>query len=117
MASVMPTPKQQFFDAAGNPLSGGLLYTYMAGTTTPKATWSDYGATVPNTNPIVLDARGEAMKSMARLNNVAYIDTNQRFGGFVLADAMGFYASDGIHLSASGYADEAKNLFNILNII
>lgn len=45
---------------AGAPLVGGLLYTYASGTTTPKATYTSATLGTPNTNPIVLDARGEA---------------------------------------------------------
>lgn len=41
-------------------LPGGKLYTYEAGTTNPLATYSDQALTVPNTNPIVLDAAGQA---------------------------------------------------------
>jgi len=48
----------QFFDNDGLPLSGGLLYTYTAGTTTPETTYTDQAGTSPNTNPIVLDAAG-----------------------------------------------------------
>lgn len=40
-------------------LSGGKLYTYSAGTTTPKATYQDSGGTVPHTNPIILSTLGE----------------------------------------------------------
>jgi len=58
--SLSPTPKLQFFDLNGAPLSGGLLYTYVAGTTTPLATYTDSTGNFANTNPIVLDSRGEA---------------------------------------------------------
>ena len=58
--SISPTPKLQFFDANGAPLSGGLLYTYAAGSTTPLATYTDSTGVSANTNPIVLDSRGEA---------------------------------------------------------
>lgn len=47
-----------FTDNSGQPLSGGLVYTYIAGTTTAKATYSDSAATTPLTNPIVLDSNG-----------------------------------------------------------
>ena len=60
MANLSPAPKLQFFDANGNPLSGGKLYTYAAGTTTPLATYTDSSAGTPNTNPVILDSRGEA---------------------------------------------------------
>ena len=60
MSYIAPVPKLQFFDANGNPLSGGKLYTYAAGTTTPQATYTDSSGNTPNTNPVILDSRGEA---------------------------------------------------------
>lgn len=60
MASVSPTPKLQFFDNNGDPLVGGKLYTYAAGTTTPLATYTDAGGGTANANPIILNSRGEA---------------------------------------------------------
>lgn len=48
----------QFFDSNGAPLSGGLLYTYAAGTTTPVSTYTSRSGAALNTNPIVLDAAG-----------------------------------------------------------
>lgn len=60
MATLTPSAKQQFFDANGNPLAGGKLYTYAAGTTTPLATYTDSSGGTPNTNPVILDSRGEA---------------------------------------------------------
>ena len=58
--SLSPPPKLQFFDANGAPLASGLLYTYEAGTTTPLASYTDSTGVSANTNPIVLDSRGEA---------------------------------------------------------
>jgi len=60
MAVLTPSPKTAFVDAAGEPLVGGMLYTYIAGTTTLQATYTDSTAATANTNPIVLDSRGEA---------------------------------------------------------
>jgi hypothetical protein len=48
----------QFFDNNGNPLAGGLIYTYAAGTTTPAATYTTYTGGTANANPIVLDSAG-----------------------------------------------------------
>lgn len=56
---LAPLARQRFFDANGDPLAGGKLYTYEAGTTTPKATYTDRSGTTANTNPIILDANGE----------------------------------------------------------
>ena len=48
----------QFFDDNGDPLSGGKIFTYAAGTTTPKATYTDYTGGTAHANPIILDAAG-----------------------------------------------------------
>ena len=53
-------PKFQAFDSNGDPLSGGLVYTYESGTTTPKTTYKERALTNANDNPVVLDSRGEA---------------------------------------------------------
>jgi hypothetical protein len=60
MASLTPTPKQQIYGSDGNPLVGGKIYTYAAGTTTPLATYTDAGAGTANTNPIILNSLGQA---------------------------------------------------------
>jgi hypothetical protein len=48
----------QFFDSNGDPLAGGLLYTYNAGTTTPVSTYTSRSGVAFNTNPIVLNSSG-----------------------------------------------------------
>ncbi len=48
----------QFFDENGAILSGGLIYSYAAGTSTPLATYTTSVGNVPHANPIVLDASG-----------------------------------------------------------
>ena len=60
MTVLTPVAKMQFFDVTGAPLVGGLLYTYSAGTTTPQVTYTDSSGATANTNPVVLNARGEA---------------------------------------------------------
>ena len=59
-AVLAPVFRQRFFDSNGDPLVGGKLYSYVAETSTPAATFTDQSGTTPNTNPIVLDANGEA---------------------------------------------------------
>ena len=58
--TLSPSPKMQFFTAAGVPLVGGKLFTYASGTTTPLATYTDSTGNTTNTNPVILDSRGEA---------------------------------------------------------
>lgn len=55
---LTPNAKQRFFDSNGDPLVGGKLYTYEAGTTTPRETYSSLGGAA-NANPVILDANGE----------------------------------------------------------
>ena len=60
MAVITPIPKTQFIGADGIPLVGGKVYTYQAGTTSPQVTYTDSSGSQANTNPIILDSRGEA---------------------------------------------------------
>lgn len=70
--SLMPWVPQQFFDGNGEPLNGGKVYTYAAGTSIPLVTYSDYDGTVPNTNPVILDASGYPESGSIRLDNFLY---------------------------------------------
>jgi len=60
MANLVPFPKFRAFDSNGDPLAGGKLYTYEAGTSTPLATYTDSSGGTANANPVVLNANGEA---------------------------------------------------------
>lgn len=59
-AALIPNAKQQFFNAQGEPLAGGSVYSYVPNTTTPKTTWVDPFESVPNAQPVTLDAGGGA---------------------------------------------------------
>ena len=59
-AMLTPSPKVQFFESNGEPLVGGKLYTYAAGTSSPLATYTDSTGNTTNANPVILDSRGEA---------------------------------------------------------
>ena len=58
--SLLPNPKFRAFDANGDPLAGGKVYTYEPGTTTPKPSYTDNTGGTANANPVILDANGEA---------------------------------------------------------
>lgn len=65
MATLLGNPKVQYFKTGTvDYLSGGKVYSYVAGTTTPIATYPTIAdalaGTNPNTNPVILDSRGEA---------------------------------------------------------
>jgi hypothetical protein len=61
MSSQLPNGKQQFIDGNGLPLVGGSVFHYIPSTTTPKTTYQDEALTIANPNPIILDARGQAI--------------------------------------------------------
>lgn len=48
----------QFFDNDGNVLSGGKIYTYLAGSSTNATTYTSTSGSIAHTNPIVLDSAG-----------------------------------------------------------
>jgi len=48
----------QFFTNTGAVLTGGKLYTYAAGTTTPLPSYTTSAGNVARTNPIIFDAAG-----------------------------------------------------------
>lgn len=65
------------FDTTGYPLIGGRLWTFAANTDTPKASYADpYGLT-PNTNPVILDAFGQAM---VWLDGFYHLHLEDRYG-------------------------------------
>jgi hypothetical protein len=63
---------QQFLDNSGDPLTGGLLYTYAAGTTTPQTTFTTIAGVTQNTNPILMDAAGRLESEVWLSEGVAY---------------------------------------------
>ena len=107
--SLAPTPKLQFFDANGAPLAGGLLYTYEAGSTTPLATYTDFTGVSANTNPIVLDSRGEA--------NVWLSGAIYKFALYTSASVL-IWTVDNINGSTFTYnatGDGATLVFSVVN--
>lgn len=61
MTALLPNAKQSFFDNNGNPLAGGQVFFYIPNTSTLKNTYQDKEQTILNTNPVILDSRGEAV--------------------------------------------------------
>ena len=65
MATSVVNPRAQFFANNGRPLIGGRIHTYVAGSSTRARTYKDAAKAQPNTNPIILDGRGEAQIYLA----------------------------------------------------
>jgi hypothetical protein len=79
MASSPLYYKIQEFDANGNPLSGGTIGTYLTGTSTFASVFTDAAGTNAASQPVLLDARGEA---------VIYLDSTKVYK-FVIKDSLG----------------------------
>lgn len=77
MPAVLMTPPYQYFtDDDGNPLSGGKIFTYAAGSvSTPKPAYTTAAGDIELSNPIILDDAGRA---------VVFIDGSYKF---VIKDA------------------------------
>ena len=58
--SLMPEVKARFFDANGDPLNGGKVFSYIAGSSTPTDTYTDSTGGTANANPVILDSEGYA---------------------------------------------------------
>lgn len=82
IATPMPQLRAKFTSKLGIPLSGCKVYTYEPNSDILKKTWLDIDKTVENTNPILLDAAGEADMFLDGLYRVVVKD---RFG-FVVYD-------------------------------
>ena len=107
--SLSPPPKLQFFDANGDPLVGGKLYTYEAGTTTPLASYTDSTGLIANTNPIVLDSRGEA--------NVWLSETFYKFALYTAANVL-IWTVDNINgstFASNATGDGTTTVFSVVN--
>ena len=88
-----------FFGSTGLPLSGGLIYTYQAGSSTPLATYSDNGGSIPNTNPIVLNSSGQAASEIWMIAGYSYKFQTQTSAGVIVQTLDNLY---GIPSSSGG---------------
>ena len=79
--SLSPIGNEQQVTQNGAPLSGGLLYTYLAGSSTPAATYTDSSGATPQSNPIVLNVLGRPTNPVWLTDGTAY--------KLVLTDSVG----------------------------
>jgi hypothetical protein len=75
----------QFFTNTGTVLTGGKLYTYAAGTTTPLATYTTSSGSIAHTNPIILDSAGRVPGGEIWLTAALYKFTLQDSTGALIA--------------------------------
>src|SRR3972149_3820564 len=61
-----------FFDSNGDPLNGGKLFTYAAGSSTKQNTYTTSAGTVAHANPIILNSRGEPANAIWGTVGISY---------------------------------------------
>ena len=93
-STIANSPRFKFLDANGSPAAYHLLYTYAAGSLTPKPTWKNQDQSTANTNPITLDAKGECL---------LWLDSGQEYK-FVLKTPLGSVISTDDNISGAYYA-------------
>jgi len=105
----------QFFDNNGVPLSGGLLYTYLAGTTTLAVTYTSSSGSIANSNPIVLDSSGRPPNEIWLTGGIFYKFLLQTSTGTQIwsMDNLSGLPSSGIESSAT--ATQGQTTFSGLN--
>ena len=109
VATISPEPRLQFFANDGSFLVGGKLYTYAAGTTTPLATYTTSTGLIANTNPVILDSRGEASvwltsakyKFVLKTAADVEISTQDQLQGYASADGTNAYGTWPISISGN----------------
>jgi hypothetical protein len=102
----------QFFDNNGVILSGGKLYTYLAGTTTPVASYTTNAGNVARTNPIILDAAGRVPGSgeIWLTNGVSYKFVLQDSNDVLIAtydNISGINSQNAANVSFTGFKSQA----------
>lgn len=94
-------------DSNGNPASGWLLYTYDAGTTTPKATYTSQAGSSAQANPIVLNARGES-------DNPIWLQSGET--KFLLKTAAGVDVRTVDDVSGIGYVSTSSDAYALTSV-
>lgn len=105
MAQPLGNPYSYFTDTSGNPLAGGKIYTYAAGTTTPQDTYTDASGTVVAANPVVLDSAGRA---------TIWLSGNYKIAVANAADTV-LWTTDNI-TAASNNGDMTKAVYDAANV-
>jgi len=95
----------QFFTDSGTPLTGGLLYTYAGGTTTPAATYTDVSGATANANPIVLNAAGRVAGEVWLLAGTSYKFVLKTSTGVTIGTWDNIDGVNDVIASTSFYAD------------
>lgn len=117
--TVMPSPKFYCFDNNGVIASGAKLFTYDAGTTTKRATYSDAALTSANANPVVCDSSGRATVFLTpgisyKFTLAPSTDTDPPAAAYWTVDSISTVPFGTTDLDVMGTAGEALTAGNAL---
>jgi hypothetical protein len=118
----------QFFDNNGVPLTGGKIFSYQAGTTTPLATYTSSSGAVAHTNPIILDSAGRVpsggeiwvalqlykfvLKTSADVTIATYDNVGSSFNATaIIANFTGDGATVAFTLASAPAGENATNVY------
>jgi len=104
--SALAGAGQQFFDNSGVILSGGKLYSYTAGTTTPQTTYTSASGSTAHTNPIVLDSAGRVATGEIWLT----AGSNYKFALYTSANVLITTWDNITGINGTGIASNASNV-------
>jgi hypothetical protein len=94
--------RHRFYKNDGTVNAGGKVYTYVPGTTTLQTTYTDSTAGTPNTNPIILDSKGEAdIWQTAKIKVNVLESDNTQVTGFPVDDVGYLIIADEIHAATN----------------
>jgi hypothetical protein len=96
----------QFLDNNGVILSGGKLYSYAAGTTTPKVTYTSASGSTAHTNPIILNSAGRVATGEIWLT----AGENYKFSLFTSADVLIATWDNITGINGTGITSNANNV-------
>jgi hypothetical protein len=102
----------QFFDNNGDPLVGGKLFTYAAGTTTPQVTYTSATGVTANSNPIILNGGGRVPAEIwltdgLQYKFVLYSSTDQLIGSWdniigINSNFVNFTTAEEVQVATAG---------------
>ena len=106
-----------FFTDSGTVLSGGLVYTYAAGTTTPVTTYSSVTGLTANSNPIVMNSAGRVAGEVWLTDGVGYKFVVKTSTGVTIGTYDNIYSSDSSSVDALALlaASSGSSLVGFIN--
>ena len=105
--TLTPTPFQTVLDDTGVAVSGALIYTYTAGTTTAAATYTTSALSVANANPIVADSAGRYVAYLAAGANMKFVYKTSAGATIRTQDNVLSVPGSAVNLDVQGTVGEA----------